>query len=1034
MLMLRNKMISIRTKISVATLFVLLLLTAFISVGFLSGFRSILKDTIFEQQFVLASQMAKEVHGRLHKAQTRLGMIAARINSRNISSRQQLQCLLDQKDDFKFFFESGLIIADAKGVVLAENTGLASLEGRSLAFREYIRDTLASRKPNISAPFKLAVAPFSPTLALTQPVFDDSGRIIAVVVGLHDLAADRLLANVESNDANSYQYLLYDRIVVEHSDHGRVLTMVNEGENEGIDRAVKGFEGSLDNYDSRGEHVLSSFKRVGDTRFIISANTRYDYAFRRMSALMVFAFAVVACGGILAVVGISIVAGRLTRPIKLLTDHVENSEAWSPVTIQTGDEVETLASAFNRQMACLLETLEEAFRLSERLMDEKAYVSGILNSVAAPMFVIDRQHAILFWNNAIERMTGLSAADMVGSCRQWQAFYDQERPVLADKVLDQDLEQLQSLYGNYRRSQYVADGWSSEGWYNFAGKRRYLVFDVAPVRNDKGEIIAAVETFEDVTERVLLEERLHKLLRAVEQSPASIVITDVQGTIEYVNPRFTQTTGYSAEEAAGLNPGVLESGEMPPEGYAELWRTITSGKEWRGELRNRRKDGSLYWEYVNISPLFDAAGNITHYLAVKEDITERKATEERLKHTFDEVSRAKREWETTLDCLRDVIILADERYRIRRCNRIFADMCGLDYREIIGSDFFAIIRDAGFIQMSSDGSRIEYHHNRGSRRMYDLFIHTIKDPETEAVQGTVISLNDTTELRQLTHELQKTLNELQQAQLQIFQQEKMASIGQLAAGVAHEINNPMGFISSNLGTLNKYMDRIADYVAGIEQPAEDGTPAGSAERQALRKQLKIDRIMGDAHQLIAESLEGAARVRRIVQDLKSFSRVDQAGTALINLNEALETTINIAWNEIKYVATLNREFGDIPEIVCFPQQLNQVFLNLLVNAAHAMEGRKHGEITVRTMVEGDFVSVVVADNGKGIAEGHLSRIFEPFFTTKEPGQGTGLGLSISYDIVKKHGGEIRVASTLGVGTTFTVCLPIAGPPAAAVPS
>ena len=160
-----------------------------------------------------------------------------------------------------------------------------------------------------------------------------------------------------------------------------------------------------------------------------------------------------------------------------------------------------------------------------------------------------------------------------------------------------------------------------------------------------------------------------------------------------------------------------------------------------------------------------------------------------------------------------------------------------------------------------------------------------------------------------------------------------------------------------------------------------------------------------------------------MQDLKSFSRVERHENTLVNLNEALETTINIAWNEIKYVAGLSREFGAIPLVECFPQQLNQVFLNLLVNAAQAMEGQGH--ITVRTWSDGNSVFVAVADTGKGIPAEVLPRIFEPFFTTKEVGKGTGLGMNIAYNIIKKHGGDILVQSRVGVGTTFTIQLPAA---------
>ncbi len=279
------------------------------------------------------------------------------------------------------------------------------------------------------------------------------------------------------------------------------------------------------------------------------------------------------------------------------------------------------------------------------------------------------------------------------------------------------------------------------------------------------------------------------------------------------------------------------------------------------------------------------------------------------------------------------------------------------------------------------------------------------------------------ELQQTITEHQKSEATLKGVQAQIIQQEKMASIGQLAAGVAHEINNPMGFITSNLTSLGKYAERLDTYIAALQGSlyACPGHP-GLEELDQLRQKLKVDYIISDVNELIHESLDGANRVRRIVQDLKSFSRVDQAEEALANLNECLETTINIAWNELKYIATLERQFGEIPEVVCNPQQLNQVFLNLLVNAAQAMD--KQGSITVKTWAEPGWVCVSIVDNGKGMAEDVRAKVFEPFFTTKPAGKGTGLGLSISADIIRKHHGEISVASEPDKGTTFTVRLPV----------
>jgi signal transduction histidine kinase len=263
--------------------------------------------------------------------------------------------------------------------------------------------------------------------------------------------------------------------------------------------------------------------------------------------------------------------------------------------------------------------------------------------------------------------------------------------------------------------------------------------------------------------------------------------------------------------------------------------------------------------------------------------------------------------------------------------------------------------------------------------------------------------------------------ELRQAK--VLHQEKVASIGQLAAGVAHEINNPIGFIHSNLSTLGKYLSRIDRFLAVQSGCIAAGAPpeqVGFVRQQ--QASLKIDYIVKDLEDLVRESLEGAERVRSIVADLKSFSRVDESEYKQADLNECLRSTINIAWNEIKYKATLKKELGEIPRTRCYPQQMNQVFMNLLVNAAHAIEHQ--GVITVRSWEEDGYICVTVADTGQGIPEANLSRIFEPFFTTKEVGKGTGLGLSITYDIVKKHNGEITVRSEPGEGTVFTVRIPV----------
>ncbi len=264
---------------------------------------------------------------------------------------------------------------------------------------------------------------------------------------------------------------------------------------------------------------------------------------------------------------------------------------------------------------------------------------------------------------------------------------------------------------------------------------------------------------------------------------------------------------------------------------------------------------------------------------------------------------------------------------------------------------------------------------------------------------------------------------LRERQAQIIQQEKLASIGQLAAGVAHEINNPIGFIGSNLGTLAKYVGKYDEFIALMDEAVLNGCPSETRDEiAASRRRLKIDYISRDIRQLIDDNIEGTERVKKIVQDLKIFSRGDDSEPVIADINKCLESTINIVWNEIKYVATLRRDYNDIPPIRCNPQQLSQVFLNLLVNASHAID--RQGEITVRTWADERSVNVAVSDTGCGIPPADLKRIFDAFYTTKEVGKGTGLGLSISAEIVKKHNGEIGVTSEVGKGTTFTVRLPV----------
>lgn len=271
--------------------------------------------------------------------------------------------------------------------------------------------------------------------------------------------------------------------------------------------------------------------------------------------------------------------------------------------------------------------------------------------------------------------------------------------------------------------------------------------------------------------------------------------------------------------------------------------------------------------------------------------------------------------------------------------------------------------------------------------------------------------------------------QLSEAQQQLMQAERLASIGQLAAGVAHEINNPVGYVFSNIGTLERYVADLFRMLTAYEaaEPQLAGT-AAAAELASLREEIELSYLKEDIPTLMAETLEGVRRVRKIVQDLKDFSRVDQRQDwEWTDLHQGLESTLNIVNNEIKYKADVRREYGRLPEVQCLAPEVNQVFMNLLVNAAHAID-KPRGVIVVRTghdeVANPPAVWVEIEDDGCGIAPDALPRIFDPFFTTKAVGQGTGLGLSLSYGIVRKHDGSIQVSSTPGQGSRFRVTLPV----------
>ncbi|NOY88871.1 MAG: PAS domain S-box protein [FCB group bacterium] len=482
----------------------------------------------------------------------------------------------------------------------------------------------------------------------------------------------------------------------------------------------------------------------------------------------------------------------------------------------------------------------------------------------------------------------------------------------------------------------------------------------------------------------------------------AIVIIDDSDRVKFWNMAAEEIFGYKFKEIYNKKLHdiiVLENyKEYSQKGLKDFHKT-GQGKKLglTSKFEAVKKDGSIVPVEVSVSSI--KMDGKYHAVGLIRDISERVKKEKAF-------SKVVSQYLAMINTVPAMIYLKDMNHKYIIANEVFCDFVGKKLEEIKGkTDYDIFPVDKADLNLEMDKMVIDKNRQviKHEERVVD------KDKVERWMSTTKVPIHDNQGLVSGLVGLIQDVTELHISQEKLMQSDKLAAIGTLAAGVAHEINNPIGFVNSNLNTMGKYIKVFGDYVTG------KGT-------QGLED---IKDILEDFKDAIDESSEGIQRVKKIVADLKSFSRVDHAEKESVNINEGLESTLNIVWNELKYKCKVEKDYGELPEYYCYPNQINQVFMNILINAGHAIEHDK-GLITIKTWNDGNKIYISIKDNGRGIPQKDLNKIFQPFFTTKEVGKGTGLGLSLVYDIIKKHKGNIDVKSKEGTGTEFIITIPLEG--------
>ena len=576
------------------------------------------------------------------------------------------------------------------------------------------------------------------------------------------------------------------------------------------------------------------------------------------------------------------------------------------------------------------------------------------------------------------------------------------------------------------------------------GEQKWLKGTSQPEKQSDGAIVWS-GAITDITQQKQAEADLMKseaqFRRLVEHANDLIWASELDSTLTYLSPAFETMFGYPVSDWLHQSFCPLVHSDDLPHLMTFINQVIETGECATGiEFRHPTKSGEWHWVMSNVWPVKDDEDNVIGLQGILRDITERKQSEAMLQQQQSQIK-------SILDNIPHIAWLKDQEGHFIAVNQPFAEACGVSCPEIVGltdNQLWPVELAQAYrtddLKVMQSRQRQQIEENMVNSTGETRWIETYKTPifdDKNQVMGTAGIAQDVTERKNLeikltlqTRALKKALKRLKTTQSKVIQAEKMSSLGEMVGGIAHEINNPVNFISANIihaeGYIKDLLELIHLYQQQYPEPVKD--------IQALTEDIELDYIEEDLKKILQSMNVGTKRIQDIVLSLRNFSRLDEAELKEVDLHQGIDNTLLVLNNRLQKIQgnpiEVIKEYGQLPQVTCYPGQLNQVFMNLIENAIDALDKRTEEKlIRIKTaIVDSDWVAIYISDNGMGIPDKIKGKIFDPFFTTKPVGQGTGLGLSSSYQIVTEvHGGTIQCNSILGEGTEFMIKIPTYAP-------